>query len=343
MSFKSEIETGVVEVPATLSAILSVCRAHGSKSEQAFVEVLMTTLHPYGAEQDRHGNIWVTTNNDSETLFTCHTDSVHSLTDVSQKVLFDANFCELFKDDGRPLGADDGAGIWLMLEMIEAGVPGTYIFFRGEERGGIGSSGASGTEDFSWAKRAIAFDRKGFTDVITHQGCGRCCSDDFAAELAKRLGMGYEPSDEGVFTDTANLIDVIGECTNISVGYRNEHSSKEVLNVPHLLQLRDAVLKVDWETLPAVRQPGETERFSRFSQGYWEEPEPVDELDVIAQWCQFLRSCKKLGIKVRRVRVKSKFADDYWKLYLTVNGVVQKFETFAGAQGYVNFVARSQL
>ena len=33
------------------------------------------------------------------------------------------------------------AGIWLLLEMIDAGVPGVYALHYGEERGGVGSSG----------------------------------------------------------------------------------------------------------------------------------------------------------------------------------------------------------
>ena len=41
--------------------------------------------------------------------------------------------------DATCLGADDGAGIYIMLRMIETKKPGLYVFHRGEERGGIGA------------------------------------------------------------------------------------------------------------------------------------------------------------------------------------------------------------
>ena len=67
------------------------------------------------------------------------------------------------------------------------------------------------------------------------------------------------PDSTGIFTDTANYTDFIGECTNVSCGYDAEHSDSETLNVTFLSELRDAVIKVEWETLPTDRQPGEEE------------------------------------------------------------------------------------
>ena len=42
-------------------------------------------------------------------------------------------------DNNECLGGDDGTGVWLMTKLIEAGVPGRYIFHRAEEVGGRGS------------------------------------------------------------------------------------------------------------------------------------------------------------------------------------------------------------
>ena len=59
---------------------------------------------------------------------------------ITQEVFLDT-FGTAFVDHASDcLGADDGAGVFLMLEMIDANVEGTYIFHRGEERGGWGSS-----------------------------------------------------------------------------------------------------------------------------------------------------------------------------------------------------------
>src|SRR3546814_16306749 len=87
------------------------------------------------------------------------------------------------------LGADDGAGLWIMLGMIAAACPGLYLFHRGEEQGCLGSR---------WIERhtpellanidaAIAFDRAGLGDVITHQSYGRTCSAAFRSE-ERRVG-----------------------------------------------------------------------------------------------------------------------------------------------------------
>ena len=125
--------------------------------------------------------------------------------------------------------------------------------------GGIGARHvASDYLLLEYFDRAIAFDRRGTSDVITHQGFGRCCSDKFAEALCDQLnnqGLLYMPSDAGVYTDTAEFTDIISECTNISVGYLNEHRKEETLNLPHYLALASAVVAVDWEGLPTYRDP----------------------------------------------------------------------------------------
>jgi hypothetical protein len=213
----------------------------------------------------------------SSTLFSCHTDTVHSV-EGTQTLAYDENLkvIELYAPPREPmkvwepgtvyvprdrecLGADDGAGMWLMLEMIDAKVPGTYIFHHSEEVGGIGSRTlAREAPSFLGSfTRAIAFDRRGTGDVIDRQKGSTCCSSTFANELAARLndlGMDYKPS-AGAFTDTANYTHLIPECTNLSCGYYYEHSDREYLDVKHLARLRAALILVDWDSLPTERDP----------------------------------------------------------------------------------------
>jgi hypothetical protein len=242
--------------------IMTYRRAVGSKGLTAFIERLLGELlcTNYTATVDQFENIWVTTDASSRTLFTAHTDSVHNALDpIKQEVLYDSSLRCAFKEDGRPLGADDGAGIWLLLEMIYADIPGTYVFYHGEERGGIGSSAsAKAASEIYKASfdRAIAMDRAGTTDVITHQSAGRCCSDVFATALAAALGGSYEPCSSGVFTDTANLTHLIPECTNLSVGYENQHTQHETQDMEFLEDfLLPKLLTIDWEALPTERDP----------------------------------------------------------------------------------------
>lgn len=255
-----------------LLAMHTYKRPHGSEYEQKFIDRFIAPLADHHNvieyNQDDSGNIWVTTSYSGKTLFTAHVDTVHSTTGI-QKVTYDANLNLLYIDQEAAkttncLGADDTAGMWLLLNMIDAAVPGTFVFFRGEEKGGIGSSWAAKhmadyLKDFD---RAIAFDRRGQTSVISHQGYGRCCSDEFATALSFAInatdkGVTLRPDNTGVFTDTANLTDLIGECTNVSCGYEAEHTPHENLDVEYLFKLLDALLVTDFESLPSSRKPGE--------------------------------------------------------------------------------------
>lgn len=254
-------ESNSVFYDERLHEMLRYKRPHKSKSEAQWIErfimpydptnvddmaLVVTVLHPDGRTP--------------HTLFSCHTDTVHR-TEGHQRAKFNRKTQTYFKADGEPLGADDAAGAWLMLEMIDAGVPGCYFFHRAEECGGLGSNHiAKQYPDVLYKfKRAIAFDRRGSTSVITHQGWGRCCSDVFAQALADALNDNehniYEPDDTGVFTDTANYTHIIPECTNISCGYLNEHTGNETLHLPTLFHLRDSCLTIDWEALPTDRDP----------------------------------------------------------------------------------------
>ncbi len=148
-----------------------------------------------------------------------------------------------------------------MTEMIEAGVPGLYAFHRGEERGGLGSRyvAAQEPERLAGIRAAIAFDRRGTSSIITHQSGERCCSEDFAASLSRAIGLHHQADPTGTFTDTANYTDLIGECTNISVGYDAEHTPSETLDLDYLLCLRRAILNIDVGVLVYARNPGEVE------------------------------------------------------------------------------------
>jgi hypothetical protein len=193
---------------------------------------------------------------DSKTMFTCHLDTVEThRIGLTKKVFLDPITNQIFANN-QVLGADDGAGVALLCHMISKQVAGHYFFFAGEEVGGFGSGYLADNFDtlFPTLKldRAIAFDRKGTSDVVISQFCGECCSDSFADALCKELGTGYKPAN-GSFTDTANFIDFIPECTNVSVGYYNEHSKNEYLDLTYLQKLAKKVCEIDWERLPTRR------------------------------------------------------------------------------------------
>lgn len=162
--------------------------------------------------------------------------------------------------DSTLLGADDKAGVVILLNMIENNIPGLYYFFLGEEVGAIGSKAIvrRNSAKFEKYKRCIAFDRRAYGSIISKQMGRTCCSDEFVESLSnefKRNGMKYQDDKTGIFTDSASFMDIIPECTNLSVGYFNEHSNNEVQNLTYLIKLAKTVLGINWESLATSRNP----------------------------------------------------------------------------------------
>lgn len=246
---------------AVLERMLRVKRPHTGKGEGAALAWLHRSVVPFEAKTwiDGIGNLHIDLreHGGNRTLFIAHVDTMHRVDGDNDFTLKDG----VYAAKGDVLGADDGAGVAILSVLMQS-IPAYYIFCRGEERGGVGSRylAKEYPEVLSQFDRAIAFDRRGFSDVITHQFCGRCCSDNFAEALSDQLndqGLLYMPCDTGVFTDTANFVDLIPECTNISCGYDFEHSDREHLDANYLQSLCDAALKVNWDALPVSREPGD--------------------------------------------------------------------------------------
>lgn len=264
----------------TLERALSRKRPHNSFEVSTFTSWLFDNL-PTDLRSfcftDKAGNLHVDNRfGKSKTLFIAHVDTVHRDTGVNKIRKTQTHWYA----DGAPLGADDGAGCAMLMHLIHAGVHGYYIFSQGEECGGIGAKHLADkhADLLKQFDRAIAFDRRGIDSVISHQGMGRCASDKFCDALASALNehndnLMYSPDDTGVYTDTAEFTDIIPECTNISVGYYNEHGERENLDIVHFAALAVAASKVDWEALPVDRDPTvpdyKTYKYANYDTAWW--------------------------------------------------------------------------
>jgi hypothetical protein len=246
-----------------LLEMLTYKRPNRSKSEKRYINRFIAPL----ADPDNFGNYIVKIGDNPKVMFSSHTDTVHK-TGGRQKISIDGNTNTVFVAGSECLGADDGTGNWIMLEMIEAGIDGLYVFHRGEECGGLGSRFiAKHNQDLlKPIDVAVAFDRMDFGDVIDSQSSGKCCSPEFADSLAGELGSEWQ-SCAGLFTDTANYNHLIPECTNISVGYQAQHTKYETQSLDFAKDLLELCLDIDWHALPVKRDVNDFDDGSYYGYG----------------------------------------------------------------------------
>lgn len=244
---------------AELEAMLRWRRPARSKTEKRFVREYIDSIR--GIASDTYGNRFIRIGS-APVLWSSHTDSVHNI-GGQQSIMRDGDFVRLRANEKQSncLGGDCATGVWIMRQMICRGIEGLYIFHRDEEIGGLGSKWIAKHQPkrLEGIDMAIALDRKGYSSIITHQGA-RCCSDTFADSLAGFL-EGYKADPTGLFTDTANYTDLIGECSNLSVGYADAHSPRESQNMRFAGLLLEALCDLDTSKLKLERKPGEIETY----------------------------------------------------------------------------------
>lgn len=228
-------------------------------------EVYGAMLEGLGFSMDEFGNYWLgiptKDNKLPDTMFAAHLDTADYGEVKKIKRVVDKG--GIVKTDGKTLlGADDRAGMAVLLHLIRERVPGTYIMFVGEERGRKGSEPVSETLVPHAFQRMICFDRYGKHSIISAQCGQRTASVEFVEALAsqyKGLGLQFKEDEYGSYTDSYSFVDVIPECTNISVGYSNAHTNAETQDLKFLVQLAEASVKIDWESLPSARDVDDVE------------------------------------------------------------------------------------
>lgn len=238
-------------------------------------EETLKKFFPDGMQEDKHGNFFIKIGN-SKTMFCGHLDTYSREYKRVYHIIQD----DIIMTDGTTtLGGDDKAGIVIMIKMIESGIPGLYYFFRGEE-GVTSPTGTWGSKQalksykdiFKTYDKCIAFDRKGFDSIISQQSYSECCSDDFVDALSnefKKQGLEYEDDKTGMWCDSGVFMGIIPECTNLSVGYQNEHTFKETQDIEHLEKLVNACINIDWENLPVKRDPTKVSKsYGRYNYDY---------------------------------------------------------------------------
>ena len=210
---------------------------------------------------DKYGNRY-TKIGISSTLFISHLDTVGAKETEVKHII---TLSRIKTDGSTILGGDNKVGVAIMIEMIKHLVPGNYWFVRNEEIGCLGSSFIRDhtPEQLVGIKRAISFDRKERSSVITFMRNRRCCSDRFATELIiklrEQMNLPWHKDPTGVSADTASFIDIVPECTNISAGVWGEHTNNECIDTEWVIKLSKACIAIDWEGLRTYRDVSRNE------------------------------------------------------------------------------------
>lgn len=230
---------------------------HGWEVDQ-YDDILGTE---YGAHHLENIGYFLTVGDADNLLFTSHLDTASyesHPTRVKRKQLGSG----LVGTDGTTiLGADDKAGVAVMLHMIRAKVPGHYMFYVGEERGMKGSLAhikKLSQEGYPYSQ-VVSFDRGGDNSIITHQLAEPCASPEYVAALRTELSkhrLVYRGDDTGTYTDSYSHIGRAVEATNLSVGYYRQHTVSEVQDLGFLGVLAEAATKIPWGELPLVGVEG---------------------------------------------------------------------------------------
>ena len=162
-----------------------------------------------------------------------HTDTVFSR--PPSAFFFDKEKTTLWSPQG--LGSDDRAGVYAILRLLDRGYKPSILFTDLEEQGCIGAGSVVNYFakcPFEDCKALIQLDRRGSRDSVYYD----CSNDEFEDKINS---YGFI-TNWGTFTDISVIAPAWGiAAVNLSVGYQNEHSIAEYVN---MRQLENTIEKV---------------------------------------------------------------------------------------------------
>lgn len=164
-----------------------------------------------------------------------HLDTVHR-TPVSN-IYHDEKKCVLWSPQG--LGADDRAGVFSILKILEDGYRPSILLCTKEEAGGIGAAKLVKNHPKPLVKTnfLIELDRRGIEDSVFYE-----YDNPIFEDYINSFGFS---TNWGTFSDISIISPVWKIASvNLSIGYFNEHSLTEILCYNHMFSTIDKVKKI---------------------------------------------------------------------------------------------------
>lgn len=186
-------------------------------------KILCKFLYGHGYKNIKHTQGYIMAEGTLPICLIAHMDTVFKFIPHKDNFLYDKAKHVLWSPYGS--GFDDKAGIYSIIEIIEAGFRPSIIFTNEEELGGIGAHSLIKQYPqcpFQDCRALIELDRANEKDMVFYN----CANEDFADYIEK---YDFELA-WGSFTD----ISVIAPAweiaaVNLSVGYLDEHTASERL------------------------------------------------------------------------------------------------------------------
>lgn len=147
-----------------------------------------------------------------------------------KQIYIDKDWWTMWSPQG--LGADDRAGLAAIILLLEAGYRPSLILTTDEEAGGLGAESIVKSKSHLFLgnlKSIIELDRRGSNDCVFYE-----CGNEKFMKYIESFGfkMNY-----GTFTDISILAPAMDvAAVNLSIGYENEHTLGEYLNIPHFYE-----------------------------------------------------------------------------------------------------------
>lgn len=162
-----------------------------------------------------------------------------------KKLCYDKQRQVVWNPEGG-LGADDRAGIFAIMQLIHKGLRPTVFLTTFEEKGGIGASKLAKEVRRPHLKYLIELDRHGSNDCVFY--------DVNTPEFIQYIEtFGFKEA-LGSFSDINILCEAWRICgVNLSIGYENEHTSQEFLQLDWLsntIARVEQMLKCPAKTIP---------------------------------------------------------------------------------------------
>ena len=242
---------------------------------------------------------------DIPVMLVAHMDTVFKT--PPQSIYYDKEKAVMWSPDG--LGADDRAGVYAILKILQKGYRPYVCLTIDEEVGGLGATAV--TKDYRECpydlKYIIQLDRQGYCDCVFYD----CDNEDFTNYIMD-FGFSHE---WGTFSDISIICPnwkVAG--VNLSVGYKNEHNVIETLNTNALY----ATIKKVCKMLDAANEAPKFEYIdgyygyrNYFGANFWSD---WYKFDGVSEVCQ-CEQCKKYYPEDDVFLVKSKKYKNLSKYY----------------------------